>query len=126
MRLSEVQLGGVSYPAAFTLRVAMETAERYGDVDAVLEPDLPTAAALERKAWILAAMLRAGQKAAKATGAETPEPPTADDLLDGYVVAEVKQINQAILTVMAADSKTNVETVELGPDEKNAAATPVP
>lgn len=123
VKISTVSLRGVNYPAAFSLRVAMETADRYGDVDAVLEPGLPAAAALERKAWCLASMLRAGQKAAKAAGMEAPEPPTADDLLDSFGVDDVAQINHAILTVFAADSKT---TVELEPDVKNAAATQDP
>lgn len=123
MRLAEVTLHGVTYPAAFTLRVAMRIAEKYGSVDAVLERDLPPAAAIERKAFGLAEMLKAGEKLAAAEGRDTPAPPDMDGILDGFDATDAGEINRAILNVISIGSKTTVETE---PDSKNAAATQDP
>lgn len=120
MRIASVTLMGATYPAAFSLRVAMEVAERYGSIDAVLERDLPPSAAIERKAWCMAQMLQAGRKAAKGKGEESPEPPSSDAILDGLDIHEADELNRAIVDVITADSEA---TVNLEEDPKNAEAT---
>ena len=116
MELVKISIRGTEYPACFSLRTAMNAAEKFGSLDALFE-ERPLHKAAEANLWLLDQCLAAGKLYAELEGEKTPDPPPIDSLFDSLSISDV---GRAFALIMDAAQKT---TVELQSDSKNAAAT---
>ena len=112
MRTASVNIGGGSYPAAFSLRVLAHLEDRTGKpaseaLDAILESGRIT-----DTAWLLAELLAAG---AKVDGSGIT-PPTADELLDNLALDDMHTLTASILSSV----QTAKPTLEIERKNKEA------
>lgn len=114
MELQYVSIRGSKYPACFSLRTAMRTAEKFGKIDAIFE-EHSFAEATEINAWLLAECLKAGKIYAELEGETCKEPPELENLYD---MISIKDAGRAVALIMEASQKV---TVDVQP--KNAKAT---
>lgn len=117
MELKYLTIRDRQYPACFSLRVAMDVADKFGSVEALFEQGKSTKEAIEQKVWLIEQMLLAGQSLAALEGKQTETPPAAEELMASIGIADMGVMINSVIT---ASQKV---TVELQPDPKNAAAT---
>lgn len=121
MKTTSIEINGKTYPLCFSLRVMRSCTERYRSIEKI-----DSAIASEDKlqnvyesVWIIAEMMKAGERYAKLNGLDAPEALSEDVLLDIFDVRDtallVEKIQETILAGKAAE-------VEAEP-EKNAEAT---
>ena len=117
----KITLLGREYPARFTLRVAMEAAERRGGNLGKLLGNDNQAEFLADVCWLAVEMIKAGAKLREQqTGMLTTEIPTVDGLLDAVDFADVRELQLQLLTVINKDKPT----VKAEGQGKNTEATP--
>ena len=94
MRLAHVDIGGKSYPAAFTLRVLANLEERVPGKSAIdALDDMLAAGFVSDTVWLLAQLLAAGAKVAD-SGTDAP---TERELLDGLGIDDLHAVTAAVL-----------------------------
>ena len=94
MRLAQVEIGGKSYPAAFTLRVLANLEERAPGKSAIdALDDMLAAGCVSDTVWLLAQLLAAG---AEVTGSGAAAP-TERELLDGLGIDDLHAVTAAVL-----------------------------
>ena len=117
----KITLLGREYPARFTLRVAMEAAERRGGSLGKLLRNDNQAEFLEDVCWLAVEMIKAGAALReKKTGMITSEIPTVDGLLDEVDFADIMDLQRQLLTVINKDEPS----VRAEGQGKNMEATP--
>ena len=116
-----ITINGREYPARFTLRVAMDAADRRGGSLGKLLGNDNQAEFLEDVCWLAVEMIKAGSAIReKKTGRQTADIPTVDDLLDSVDFADVKDLQLQLLAVINKDKPT----VNAEGSRKNTEATP--
>ena len=117
----ELTINGKTYPARFTVRVAILAAERRGGSLSALFRNPNQAESYEDIVWLAVEMVKAGALLKeKETGEKTEEIPNAEELLDTMDHADLLELQAAMLTVINKDKPT----VKAEPSRKNAEATP--
>ena len=111
MRLSYINLGGVDYPACFSLSATEDIVEHFGSLDGMTAA-LESGNMMEQMRavdTVLTVLLEAGQRYCEAMGKDHPAPLTCRpaDIID---VTDPSAI-QAIFSVIGQDSKREVEAV---------------
>ena len=116
-----ITINGREYPARFTLRVAMDAADRRGGSLGKLLRNDNQAEFLGDVCWLAVEMIKAGAAIReKKTGRQTAEIPTVDELLDSVDFADVMELQSQLLTVINKDEPT----VKAEGPGKNTDATP--
>lgn len=135
MTARTVTVCGRSYPLRFSLRVIKRCCERYGSMEglfAVFNGDgqqkspeggqqesqesgqqSSMAELVDALVWMLAALLDAGYRYARANGEAAEEPPDEETLLDVLTLAEIQRV---VLGTISGDSQRTVEAES--PDEE--------
>lgn len=121
MRTATITIGGKERYMCFSVRVMRACSERYGTFSGVYKAMASEneAQALDEVLWLLAEMMKAGDRYAKSNGLSNPEPLSVEELLDSCDLADFVRIRGAITQTINNGSKTNVE-VE---NAKNGEAT---
>ena len=115
-----ITINGKTYPARFTARVAVKSAERRGSLNKMLKNNVE-AEIYEDILWLAAELIRAGaKKLEKDEGIKTEGIPTLDDLLDTMDFADMMAIQAEVMRVLSEEKPT----VKAEGDPKNAEATP--
>ena len=113
MRIATVQIGGSSYPAAFSLRVLKNLEDRSGKPGFDALAEMMETCKVEDVCWLLAEMLKAG-----AAVAESDEPtPTADEIMDKFAVDDLHGLTAGVL----ASLQTVKPTLEADTSKKTKA-----
>lgn len=121
MKTTSIEINGKRYLLCFSLRVIRSCTERYKSIEEIgsaidSEDKLQN---VYESVWIIAEMMKAGERYAKLNGLDAPEALSEDVLLDVFDVRDtallVEKIQETILAGKAAE-------VEAEP-EKNAEAT---
>ena len=102
---------GADRVLCYSLRVTKGVAERFGGSGGIREQltgDDP-AKTMDAAIWLLTALLQAGKRYADNNGMECPPAPSEDDLLDGYDITDLMEIQKTINDAMAAGSRQDVE-----------------
>lgn len=123
MRTTTITIGEAEYPLCFSVRVLRSCTERYGTFAGIYKA-LASENEVERLdevLWVLEEMLRAGAKYARGNGQESPDPLSAEALLDQCDLADFVRFRGAITETITAGSKPRVETES----KKKAAAARV-
>lgn len=121
MRTVKLPIAGKERILCFSVRVMRACSERFGSFSGIykaMAADNETER-LDSVIWLLAELMKAGDRYAKANDMENPAPLSADDLLDHCDVADFVQLRGVITQAISAGSQTNIE-VEPG---KNGEAT---
>lgn len=114
-----ITIKGKEYPAMYSLRAAIRTAEKYGSVESIFESE-GEAQNLQQRIWLLHEMMVAGKLyAEKDEGRETPEVPSYDDLLDSIDFVDAGELAVTLLSVI---TNSQTQQVEVKPS-KNSEAT---
>lgn len=121
MRTGAISINGKKHALCFSLRVVRSCVERYGSAsglyDALSSDD--ELKALNESMWVLAEMMKAGDRYAKANGEDNPAPLSFDDLYDLCDIGDFVNLRASIIQTVNNGRSTNVE-VESSP---NAEAT---
>lgn len=108
MRIAQIEIGGASYPAAFSLQVLSNLEERVGKpageaLDQLLSSENLSVREL---VWLLAQLLEAG---AKASGSKCAYP-TETELLNMYALDDLSALAASVLaTVHTARPRIELE-----------------
>ena len=114
-------VNGKTYPARFTVRVAILAAERRGGNLTKLFRNDNQAVFFEDMIWLAVELIKAGALLKeKETGEKTTDIPSVDDLLDSVDQADLLELQAAMLAVINKDKPT----VKAEASRKNAEATP--
>lgn len=113
-----LRINGKSYPARFTLRVAIRAAERRGSIKALFQND-NQGERVEDMGWLAAEMIRAGAKLKEREDGEKAELLSCDEILDSVDAVDLLELQAQMLTVINRDEPT----VRAEGDGKNAEAT---
>ena len=121
MRTVKLPIAGQERILCFSVRVMRACSERFGSFSGVykaMAADNETEC-LDAVLWLLAELMKAGDRYAKANDMENPAPLSVDDLLDHCDMADFVMLRGTITQAISAGSRTNVE-VDPG---KNGEAT---
>lgn len=77
-----------------------------------------TGKTLDAVVWLMLQLMDGGYRYAKINGLPCPEPPSEDDLLDGYDLSDLSSLQMMALKAMNETSAADVEA-----ESKNAATT---
>ena len=117
----ELTINGKTYPARFTVRVAILAAERRGGSLSALFRNQNQAEFFEDMIWLAVELIKAGALLKeKETGEKTENIPAMEELLDTIDQADLLELQAAMLTVINKDKPT----VHAEASRKNAEATP--
>ena len=124
MRTVTINIGGKPRILCFSVRVMRACSERYGTFGGVYKAMASEneAECLDEVLWLLAEMMKAGDRYAKDNALENPEPLSVEALLDCCDLADFAQMRGAVTRTIANGSKTNIEVEP----KKNAEATQEP
>lgn len=117
----ELTINGKTYPARFTVRVAILAAERRGGSLSALFRNQNQAEFFEDMIWLAVELIKAGALLKeKETGEKTENIPNLEELLDTIDQADLLELQAAMLAVINKDKPT----VHAEASRKNAEATP--
>lgn len=117
----ELTVNGKTYPARFTVRVAILAAERRGGKLSSIFRNANQAEYFEDMLWLAVELIKAGALLKeRETGEKTEEIPTLEELLDTVDQADLLELQAAMLAVINKDKPT----VKAEASRKNAEATP--
>ena len=121
MRTVELSIAGQERILCFSVRVMRACTERYGSFAGVYKAMAAEneTECLDSVVWLLAQMMQAGDRYAKANEMDNPAPLSEDDLLDHCDLSDFVQLRGTITQAISAGNRTNIE-VEPG---KNGEAT---
>lgn len=121
MKAVKIEVLGKERYLCNSVRVTKGIVQRFGGTsqmrDALTGGD--TAQTLDAVVWLIQALLDGGYRYAKIQGLECPEPPTEDELLDGYDLTDLSSLQTLALKAMTDTSKPDVEATAV----KNGEAT---
>lgn len=135
MRTVKMELFGEEHTLCFSTRVVLDAEERYGSLEkffsaldgrAVSESDTEasgvphTTTLLRTTIWALHAMIEAGARYERMDGANAPEVPSEDELLDRLDLRDLRVVQRRLLDAVRAGSIREQEATA----PKNAEATP--
>lgn len=113
-------ISGKTYPARHTLRTSLLAAERRGGLEKMLR-NTNKAEFLEDMAWLAAEQIKAAARyKAVLEGADVPETPSAEYILDVLDYADLLVLQKEMLAVINKEEPT----VNAEAQGKNAEATP--
>ena len=116
----ELTVNGKTYPARFTVRVAILAAERRGGKLSSIFRNANQAEYFEDMLWLAVELIKAGALLKERETGEKTEIPTLEDLLDTVDQADLLELQAAMLAVINKDKPT----VKAEASRKNAEATP--
>lgn len=116
----ELKINGRTYPARFTVRVAILAAERRGGSLSAMFRNKNQAEFYEDMIWLAVELVKAGALLKeKESGEKTENLPVMEELLDTVDQADLPELQAAMLTVINKDKPT----VNAEASRKNAEAT---
>ena len=116
----ELTVNGKTYPARFTVRVAILAAERRGGKLSSIFRNANQAEYFEDMLWLAVELIKAGALLKERETGEKTEIPTLEELLDTVDQADLLELQAAMLSVINKDKPT----VKAEASRKNAEATP--
>ena len=111
MKIATIEIGGGSYPAAFSLQVLSNLEDRTGKPAGEALDEMLNAEKLSVKdlVWLMAQLLEAG---AKASGSKLPYP-TEDDLMNNFALDDLSALAASVLsTAHTMRPRIQLEEVE--------------
>lgn len=125
MKTVEVAIDGRTYPLCLSTRVMIALEDRAREAGRDLSAELQGIMAdgsVSGAFWLLAQMLKAGEKAAKMNGDPCPaKPPAYEDLLDVVAVGEYADVFRALREAVEAGMDTTIQAE--APKGKNVKPT---
>lgn len=121
MKEAKIKLLGSERPMCFSTRVLCDAEEKFGGLEKMFDA-MSSGTTRERMNtifWVLAAMLKAGERRAQLNGEECPKAPDAEALPDLFGVDDLTALVQSIKEAIVSDSRRDV----LADAPKNAEAT---
>lgn len=112
MREGKVKILGKEYPACLSTRTMMNITSKTGKPFAAGINELLSSDDIEGMFWLLGEMLKAGKKYHDLIGDNTPDPPSADDLMDTIGFSEYNELARAIYQAATDSSEAEVDTVD--------------
>lgn len=111
MRIEKIEIGGVSYPLCYSVRVLMRIQEEYGSMEAfsrALFPD-EIMESLPDRMWLLSEEMKAGARYAQRQGENPPTPLTAEEIMDSVSGSEAATLMNLAIQVVNSSSETSIE-----------------
>ena len=120
MKIATIEIGGGSYPAAFSLQVLSNLEDRTGKpageaLDALLGSEQLSVRDL---VWLLSQLLEAG---AKASGSKLPYP-TEEELLNNYALDDFSALAASVLSTVHT-AHPSIKTEGVGKTQKKTKIT---
>ena len=122
MKLVELDILGQKRYLCNSVRVTKAIVQKFGstaDMRETLTGD-DTGKTLDAVVWLMLQLMDGGYRYAKINGLPCPEPPSEDELLDGYDLSDLSTLQ---MTALRALNETSTADVEAEATSKNGATT---
>lgn len=122
MKLVELDILGQKRYLCNSVRVTKAIVQKFGsteDMRETLTGD-DTGKTLDAVVWLMLQLMDGGYRYAKINGLPCPEPPSEDELLDGYDLSDLSTLQ---MTALRAMNETSSADVEAEATSKNAETT---
>lgn len=111
MKLVELDILGQKRYLCNSVRVTKAIVQKFGstaDMRETLTGD-DTGKTLDAVVWLMLQLMDGGYRYAKINGLPCPEPPSEDELLDGYDLSDLSSLQMMALRAMNETSTADVE-----------------
>lgn len=109
MKTRTIHINGQEYLLCLTTRVILDIQEKYGNYNDGLN-SLMNSDKIDDLFWLLAELIKGGNRYAIANGLDNPGELPLDFLLDAICVADYPKMLQAITESVSAGTETRLET----------------